>query len=231
MDKKHIIIYWQDFFADLLVGTFKNLFLFAFAGFFLGVLTTYLLKEISVQPEGWQTWLEVSVLLTALAWYGTFGIVHGLTASLLRTVGKKLSEMVGGLHDLLDILVRGVLANYPKFNKHVPKKELADKFDQLGAKFLEDLKLKSGFFNLIKSLTFRVVLKALKFLFLDDVVVELNKKPSDQLSRADIESAVRRVGVEFVISTITDNILILQALNGFLLALTFGLPFFLLWYF
>jgi len=231
LDKKHIIKYWQDFFADLFVGTFKNLFLLSFAGLSLGVLTTYLLKEISVQPENWQTWLEVTVLLMALAWYGTFGIVHGLTASLLRTVGKKLCEMVGGLHDLLDILVRGVLSNYPKLNKHVPKKELADKFDQLGKKFLEDLKLKSGFLNLIKSLIFRVVLKVLKFLFLDDVVVELNKKPSDQLSRADIESAVRRVGVEFVISTITDNILLLHVLNGFLLALTFGLPFFLFWTF
>jgi len=89
--------------------------------------------------------------------------------------------------------------------------------------------LQTTYFSL--RLIFRVILKILRFLFLDDVVVELNKKPSDQLSRADIESAVRRVGVEFVVSTITDNILLLHILNGFLLALTFGLPFFLFWYF
>ena len=231
MDKKYVINYWQDFFADLFIGTFKNLFLFSFTGFSLGVFITYLLKEISVQPEEWQTWLEVSVLLMALVWYGTFGILHGLAASLLRTVGKKLSEMVGGLHDLLDILVRGVLSTYPKFNKDVSKKELAAKFDQFGNKFLADLKLKDGFINLVKRLIFQVVLKVLKFLFLDDVVVELYKKSSDQLSRADIESAVRRVGVEFVISTINDNILLLHILNGFLLTLTFGLPFFLFWTF
>ena len=231
MDKKQVINYWQDFFADLFVGTFKNLFLLTFAGFSLGVLTTYLLKEISVQPEEWQAWLEVTVLLAALAWYGAFGVLHGVAASLFRTIGKKLKEMVSGLHDLLDILVSGVLSNYPKFNKNIPKEELAAKFDQLGKKFLEDLKIKGGVINLLKGLVFRVILKALKFLFLDDIVEELNKKPNDQLSRADIESAVRRVGVEFVISTITDNILLLHILNGFLLALTFGLPFFLFWFF
>ena len=220
-----------DFFDLLFMLSFKNLFLFSFTGFSLVVFITYLLKEISGQPEEWQTLLEVSVLLMALVWYGTFVILHGLAASLLRTVGKKLSEMVGGLHDLLDILVRGVLLTYPKFNKDVSKKELAAKFDQFGNKFLADLKLKGGFINLVKRLIFQVVLKVLKFLFLDDVVVELYKKSSDQLSRADIESAVRRVGVEFVISTINDNILLLHILNGFLLTLTFGLPFFLFWTF
>jgi len=231
MDKKHIINYWQDFFADLFIGTFKNLFLLSFSGFFLGVLTTFLLKETALQAEEWQSWLEVLVLLLAFVWYGIFGVLHGFIASLLRTVGKKLCEMVAGLHDLLDILVRGVLASYPKFDKHVPKKELSDKFDQLGQQFLKDLQLKGGILNFIKRLIFRVILKILKFLFLDDIVVELNKKPTNQLSRADIESAVRRVGVEFVVSTITDNILLLHILNGFLLTLSFGLPFFLFWIF
>ena len=62
MDNKQVLTYWQEFFADLFLGTFKNLFLFTFAGFSLGVVTTYLLKEISVQPEEWQAWLEILVL-------------------------------------------------------------------------------------------------------------------------------------------------------------------------
>ena len=99
-------------------------------------------------------------------------------------MGKKLKEMVSGLHDLLDILVSGVLSNYPRFNKNIPKEELAAKFDQLGKKFLEDLKLKGGVINLLKGLVFRVILKALKFLFLDDVVEELNQKPNAELARS-----------------------------------------------
>ena len=76
---------------------------------------------------------------------------------------------------------------------------------------------------------FGIILKVLKFIFLDDVVEELQKKKSDQLGKADIESAVRRVGVEFAVSAIKDNLIILHVLNIILLTLTFSVPFAIFW--
>ena len=230
-DKSKVLSYWQKFFADLLIGTFVNLFLLGAVGFAVGLVGTYSLKDIFIWEADWSGWLQWTVLLIALVWYGLWGTIHGILASIIHTARRKFKEMMGGLHDLLDILVSGVLSNYPDINKSIPREELARKFDEVGKKFLEDLKLKGGPINWMKGLFFKIILKALKFLFLDDVMEELNKKNKEHLDRADIESAVRRVGVEFVVSTLTDQMLILQALNGLLLALTFGLPFFLFWYF
>lgn len=230
-DKKKVLIYWQKFFADLLIGTFVNLFLLGAAGFVAGMLGTYSLKEVYIWQADWSGWLQWLVLLTALLWYGLWGTAHGALASIVHTARCKLKQMVDGLHDLLDILVSGVMSHYPDINKSIPREELAHKFDEVGKKFLEELKLKSGPINWMKGLFFRVILRVLKFLFLDDIMEELNKKGKEHLDRADIESAIRRVGVEFVISTLTDQMLILQGLNILLLTLTFGLPFFLFWYF
>lgn len=230
-DKKKVLIYWQKFFADLLIGTFVNLFLLGAAGFVAGMLGTYSLKEVYIWQADWSGWLQWLVLLTALLWYGLWGTAHGALASIVHTARGKFKQMVDGLHDLLDILVSGVMSHYPDINKSIPREELAHKFDEVGKKFLEELKLKSGPINWMKGLFFRVILRVLKFLFLDDIMEELNKKGKEHLDRADIESAVRRVGVEFVISTLTDQMLILQGLNILLLTLTFGLPFFLFWYF
>lgn len=230
-DKNKVLIYWQKFFADLLIGTFVNLFLLGAAGFVAGMLGTYSLKEVYIWQADWSGWLQWFVLLTALLWYGLWGTAHGALASIVHTARCKFKQMVDGLHDLLDILVSGVMSHYPDVNKSIPREELARKFDEVGKKFLEELKLKSGPINWMKGLFFRVILRVLKFLFLDDIMEELNKKGKEHLDRADIESAVRRVGVEFVISTLTDQMLILQGLNILLLTLTFGLPFFLFWYF
>ncbi|MDH3256612.1 MAG: hypothetical protein OEM27_03250 [Nitrospinota bacterium] len=230
-DKNQVLSYWQKFFSDLLIGTFVNLFLFGIIGFTVGMIGTYSLKEIYIGSTDWSGWLQWLVLITALLWYGIWGPIHGVIASIIETARGKFRQMVGGLQDLLDILVSGVLANYPNVNKSIPKEELARKFDEIGKKFLDDLKLKGGPINWMKGLFFRAILKVLKFIFLDDVMEELNKKGKDHLDRADIESAVRRVGVEFVISTLTDQMLILQGLNVLALAVTFGLPFFLFWYF
>ena len=230
-DKNQVLSYWQKFFTDLLIGTFVNLFLFGGIGFAIGLIGTYGLKEVYIWTADWSGWLQWLVLITALLWYGLWGPIHGVIASIIQTVRTKLQQMVGGLHDLLDILVNGVLSNYPNINKSIPKEELARKFDEIGKKFLDDLKLKGGPIHWMKGLFFRAILKILKFIFLDDVMEELNKKGKDHLDRADIESAVRRVGVEFVISTLTDQMLILQGLNAVALAFTFGLPFFLFWYF
>lgn len=230
-DKIQVLDYWRKFFADLLIGTFVNLFLFGVIGFVVGMIGTYGMKEIYIWESDWSGWLQWLVLIAALLWYGLWGPIHGVIASIIQTASGKFRQMVGGLHDLMDILVSGVLSNYPDVNKRIPREELARKFDEIGKKFLDDLKLKGGPINWMKGLFFRVILKILKFIFLDDVMEELNKKNKDHLDRADIESAVRRVGVEFVISTLTDQMLILQGLNVIGLIFTFGLPFFLFWYF
>ena len=231
MNKQELILYWQNFFSDLLLGTFKNIFLFGSAGFALGMAATWVLDNFYIDPSEWNAALEWLVLIVALAWYALLGTVHGLGASLLSTAGKKLKEAVNGLHDLLDILVKSVFSNFTKLNKTTPKEELAQKFDQAGQKFLEELKLKRGVFNFIKGLIFKIILKILKFLFLDDIVNEIRKKPGDEITQADVESAVRRVGIEFLLSAIHDNILILHILNVMLLMLTFGLPFSFFWMF
>ncbi len=231
MEKNQVLNYWQKFFADLLIGTFANLLLFGAVGFAAGMLGPYALKEIYIWEADWSGWLQWGVLITALCWYALWGPIHGVIASIIETARGKFRQMVGGLHDLMDILVSGVLSHYPDVNKSIPREELARKFDEIGKKFLDDLKLKSGPINWMKGLFFRAVLKVIKFIFLDDVMEELNKKGKDHLDRADIESAVRRVGVEFVISTLTDQMLILQGLNILALTFTFGLPFFLFWYF
>jgi hypothetical protein len=230
-DKNQVLSYWQKFFASLLIGTFVNLFLFGVVGFVVGMIGLYSLKEIYIWEADWSGWLQWLVLITALLWYGLWGPIHGVISSIIETARGKFRQMVGGLHDLMDILVSGVLSSYPNVNKSIPREELARKFDAIGKKFLDELKLKGGPINWMKGLFFRALLKILKFIFLDDVMEELNKKGKDHLDRADIESAVRRVGVEFVISTLTDQMLILQGLNILALAFTFGLPFFLFWYF
>jgi hypothetical protein len=208
-----------------------NLFFFGVVGFAIGMIAVYSLKEVYIWSTDWSGWLQWLALIFALLWYGLWGPVHGFIASILHSARGKFQQMVGGLHDLMDILVSGVLSSYPQVNKSIPKEELARKFDEIGKNILDGLKLKGGPINWIKGLFFRAILKVLKFIFLDDVMEELNKKGKDHLDKADIESAVRRVGVEFVISTLTDQVLILQGLNILALAFTFGLPFFLFWYF
>ncbi len=230
-DKTQVLEYWRKFFAELLIGTFVNLLLLGVIGFVAGMVGTYGLKEIYIWDTDWSGWLQWLVLITALLWYGLWGPIHGVIASIIQTASGKFRQMVGGLHDLMDILVSGVMSNYPNVNKSIPREELARRFDEIGKKFMDDLKLKGGPGNWMKGLFFRVVLKILKFIFLNDVMEELNKKKKDHLDRADIESAVRRVGVEFVISTLTDQMFILQCLNVLALTFTFGLPFFLFWYF
>ena len=134
-DKNQVLNYWQKFFADLLIGTFVNLFLFGVVGFVIGMIGTYSLKEIYIWETDWSGWLQWLVVITALLWYGLWGPIHGVIASIIETARGKFRQMVGGLHDLLDILVSGVLANYPDVNKSIPKEELARKFDEIGKNF------------------------------------------------------------------------------------------------
>ena len=229
MDKPAVAAYWRNFFVDLLVGTFIKLFCFGAAGLLLGMCATAALKIAYIAPLEWSGWLTWIVIILAVCWYGALGTLHGLAASIIYVVSRKLSEMVIGLHDLFDILVSEALSNYTKFDNKVPKKELAERFDNVGKKFMDGLKLKKGLFSFMSRIIFGIILKVLKFIFLDDVVEELQKKKSDQLGKADIESAVRRVGVEFAVSAIKDNLIILHVLNIILLALTFSVPFAIFW--
>jgi hypothetical protein len=69
----------------------------------------------------------------------------------------------------------------------------------------------------------------MRFFFLDEVVEELHKKDSEEITSADIEHAVRRVGTEVMIAPITDNLFLLQIVNIFIGLCLFALPFSLLW--
>ncbi len=230
-DRTQVIHYWQKFFADLLIGTFVYLLLFSLGGVVVGLLATWWLNTGYIIPSVWSAWLDWLVFLLALGWQGLFGWVHGLIACTLWIAGKKLREALLGLHDLLDILATGVMASYPNLEKQIPKKELEEKFEKLGHKFLDDLKLKGGPINFTKRMIFLVILKVLKFFFINDFLEEIRKKNKEQLSRADIESAVRRVGVDILLSPLTDYIFILHGVNGVALLATLGLPFFLFWIF
>jgi len=229
-ERAGVLAYWKTFFTDLFLGTFLYLFLFTAAGTLLGLGSALTLDNVYLDSSGWNGWVQWLVLLLALIWFPALGVLHGLVSCTVFIAGKKLAEMLVGLHDLLDLLSKGVLASLPHLDKRTPRKQFEEKFETLGHQFLNDLKLKGGPVNWVKRLVFLGILKALKFFFLDDVLEEIRKKETEEVSRADIESAVRRVGVEMLLP-ITEYLLVLHGLNGVALALTFGLPFFLFWVF
>jgi hypothetical protein len=228
MDKPTILKFWQSFFADLFLGTFKKLFLFSLMGIMLGLLALFIFKSTMVADLDWDGWVKTLVLIVFFFWFGGFGVLHGLLHAVILIAEKKIIEAVLGLHDLLDLFTREVIARIPKFNKNTPKEELSRQFDNIGKDFQQKLRLK-GIIGLVSSLFFWVLLKALKILFLDSVAEELLKNPSDQLSSSDIEHAVRRVGVEIILAPITDSLFLFQILNGVLIILSFIVPFGIFW--
>lgn len=138
--------------------------------------------------------------------------------------------MVGGIQGLLDLITREVVKKFPRFHKNIPKEKLSETFDNIGKGFLDNLKLKGGLIRFASRILFGVILKALKFFFLDDVVEELAKKESGDIGTADIEHAVRRVGVEMILSPIQDNFQLLHILTWALALVLFSLPFLILLY-
>ncbi len=58
---------------------------------------------------------------------------------------------------------------------------------------------------------------------------ELHKRDKDEITSADIEHAVRRVGTQVMIAPITDSIFLLQIINILIGLFLFALPFALLW--
>ncbi|KMP10297.1 hypothetical protein UR09_06710 [Candidatus Nitromaritima sp. SCGC AAA799-A02] len=224
MNKDEVVLFWRRFFTDLLLGTFVNLVLFSASGFCLGMSVWHAMDSFFMEELDWSGWVEWSVLIFSFAWYAGFGILHGLAACAVHTTGKKISEAVAGIHGLLDLLTRGMVEKIPRFNKNIPRDRLEETFDGIGKNFLEQLRLKKGITAFFSRILFGAILKALKFFFLDDVVEELTKKESGDITSSDIEHAVRRVGVEVVMSPILENFFLLHLLNFILLLLTFGIP-------
>jgi len=229
MEKTQILQYWRQFFADLFLGTFKKFFLFSLAGLIAGVMTLFAFKWFMLAQLDWDDWAKTLVLLSGLLWFGGFGVLHAWVFATAQIVEKKFIEAVRGLHDLLDLFTREVISRIPKIDKSTPREEMAKQFDNIGKDFQNKLRLK-GIIGWISSIFFWVILKAMKILFLDNVVEELLRKPSDQITSSDIEHAVRRVGVEIILSPITDTLLLLQILNGILMLLIFSIPFAIFWF-
>jgi len=224
MTRDEVILFWRRFFADLLLGTFVNLFLFSVIGLALGMAGLYIMDHFFLEELGWSGWIVWAVLFIAFGWYTGFGILHGLGACIIHTTKTKLAEALTGLHGLLDLLTRGVVEKIPRFSKNIPRNQLEETFDGIGKNFLAQLRLKRGITALFSRILFGTILKVLKFFFLDDVVEELSKKESDDITSADIEHAVRRVGVEMVAAPILENFLLLQIINFVLFVLGFAAP-------
>ena len=229
MNKQQVLDFWFEFFKDLLVDTFKNLFLFSIVGFSLGALAIFVFNLNVLDAIEWSTWLEGTILILVGGGYLGLGIFHGWIACSLHLLGKKLQEALSGLQELLDWLTREVIGRFPNFQKNIPKHELAEKYDQIGDELRQKLKQRGGITGFSSGLLFVVILKALRFFFLDDVMEELYKRDKEEITSADIEHAVRRVGTEVMIAPITDSIFLFQIVNILIGLLLFALPFSLLW--
>ena len=229
MNKEQVLDFWIGFFKDLLVGTFKNLFLFGILGFSLGALAIFIFDLKVLDTAEWNVWVEGTILFLVGGVYLSLGVLHGWISCSLHLLEKKMLEALSGLQELLDWLTREVIGRFPRFQKNIPKHELAQKYDQIGNELRQKLKQRGGIAGFSSGLLFAVILKALRFFFLDDVMEELNKKDKDEITSADIEHAVRRVGTEVMIAPITDSIFLLQIVNILIGLLLFALPFSLLW--
>ena len=170
MSKEEIITYWQRFFTDLLVGTFKKLLLFGLTGFALGLIGLFIMDHFVMKELEWSTWIISTVLVFSFGWYTGFGVFYGLIACIIQTSSKKITEALAGLHDLLDLLTHGVVEKIPRFNKNIPRSQLEDTFDGIGKNFLEQLRLKRGVTAFLSRMIFGTILKIIKFFFLDNVV-------------------------------------------------------------
>lgn len=229
MNKSQILDYWLAFFRDLLLGTLKKLFIFGFSGLGIGALSIMAFDSQVLDAADWSNWLEILIISLASVWYLSFGILHAGVACALQVMIQKIREALEGLQQLLDWLTREVINRIPKFQKNIPKSELEEKYDQVGSELLSKLKQKGGITGFASGVFFAVILKVLKFFFLDEVVEELQKKDKEEITSADIEHAVRRVGTEVMISPLTDNLFLLHVANIILALLFFSLPFGLLW--
>ncbi len=230
MEKENLVLYWRAFFTDLFVGTFKRLIIFSASGFGIAGLAFAIFnwQTSSATPPDWTDWISWTL---AGGWFLFWGVFQAALSCAILTVGRKFSEVAEGLHALLDLLTRQVMAKFSKTNKVISRPELEESFDNFGQKFLESLRLKGGVTPLFARIIFSFMIKALKFFFLDNVMVELSKKNSDQIKSSDIEHAVRRVGVDIAVSPIRDQLEFLQILNLVFLLILYSIPFGIAWMF
>ncbi len=229
MDKPQILDYWISFFRDLLLGTLKKIFIFSFAGLSLGFLSITTFDSQVLDISEWNSWIETSIFIFVSFWYLGLGVIHSLIACILHVMIQKLKECLEGLQQLLDWLAHEVIGRIPSLQKNISRSELEKKYDQVGNELKTKLKQKSGITSFFSGILFGVILKVLKFLFLDQVVEELQKKETSEITSTEIENAVRRVGTEVMISPITDNLFLIHAVNIVLGIILFGIPFGLLW--
>ena len=73
-----------------------------------------------------------TILILVAGGYLGLGVFHGWIACSFHLLGKKMREALSGLQELLDWLTREVIGCFPKFQKNIPKQELAQKYDQIG---------------------------------------------------------------------------------------------------
>jgi hypothetical protein len=231
MDRQVLVAYWKKFFADLFVGSIIRLALYIGCGCLAGVFSTFLLKTVSLDSLQISSWLEWLCLVFALVWNIGFGFFHGFFGAAIQTINQKLSEVAVGLQDLLDILSKEVLTKLNSLKKTYKKEEAARIFSQMGNNFLKSLELKGGVQGILGYLIFGFIIKVLRFLFLNEISDRLLAKPGNEVTTGDIESAVRRVGVDKMLEPIRDNLALAQVANAILFCLSFGLPFFLIWVF
>jgi len=125
MNKQQVLDFWIEFFKDLLVGTFKNLFLFGIAGFSLGALAIFVFDHKVLDVIEWSIWLEGTILIIVAGGYLALGVFHGWISCSLHLLSKKMREALSGLQELLDWLTREVIGRFPRFQKNIPKHELA----------------------------------------------------------------------------------------------------------
>ena len=90
MEKSRILQFWRQFFTDLFLGTFKNLFLFSIAGSIGGILTLLIFKGIVLADLDWDEWVKTLLLLSGLLWFGGFGVFHAWIFAVARITGKKV---------------------------------------------------------------------------------------------------------------------------------------------
>ena len=90
MDKPTILKFWQSFFADLFLGTFKKLFLFSLMGIMLGLLALFIFKSTMVADLDWDGWVKTLVLIVFFFWFGGFGVLHGLLHAVILIAEKKI---------------------------------------------------------------------------------------------------------------------------------------------
>jgi hypothetical protein len=224
MDKEKILNFWRHFFIDLFTGTFKRMVGFIGAGLAFGGLAVMVTDKLLLQPGGGGIVAQWTVFLLLVCWYLTWGPVHAVAYCIAGVADRKIAEMVGGLQDLFDLLAKGALESINRNNKTYSRAELESTFDRLGKDFLDKLGLQKGLFHFATSLIFGAVMKGLKFIFVNDVLLELEKKNPASVTPADIESAVRRVGVSAVLSPIHDAFLLIHVANSVLMIVVFAGP-------